>query len=96
MTPQQALLDAVAYIEKHGWVQLNPLRGSPLGGCAINAITYVTHDWDSRDGAQDLLKKELGLEGPSLHDVYAWNDAPGQTKENVLATMRRAAGVPSA
>jgi hypothetical protein len=92
-------LNAVAdHIEKWGWIQgafyLDTIDGaawtqSPcclLGGMdAVRSLEWVSQV--TRDEAQLKLRREL-----KTISLAAWNDAPGRTKEEVIAVLRQAAG----
>jgi len=85
---------AARRLETHGWMQgggvSEPHDVSPT--CASNAIFFVAgaDQWT----AQSVLARHLrGDTERGLGNIWAWNDAPGQTKENVIATMRACAAI---
>jgi hypothetical protein len=85
-------LDAAAdYIEKHGWMP-NGARMFPCGAggplCAANAIVDVTQEAEITP-ALDALGRALG--GSGCDAIFRWNDAPGRTKEEVVALLRAVA-----
>lgn len=87
---RQVLLDAADYIETHGWARGISQQGSAV--CALEAIGRCNDN--GRDAAWHLSR----LVGPPngelvIHRCYVvtWNDRPGQTKANVVATMRAVA-----
>ena len=88
---RQALLDAADYIETHGWSRGLPRQGSAV--CALEAIRRSVGRGRARVEAMDHLGRLFApsfLE-PSRWDVAMWNDLAGQTKANVVATMRAVA-----
>lgn len=86
-----ALLDAADLIEREGWVQ--GVLGLPgMGYCALGALGQVTKTESARYfDARDLLARSIGISPFSYGGIPAWNDREGQTKEQVLQTLRRAA-----
>ena len=89
------MLDAGArLLETHGWVQIGgriDLGLSP--NCASNAIGVAAGWADCHLDAQYALRDYLDAGSRGLGTIFAWNDAPGQTKENVIATMRACAAI---
>jgi hypothetical protein len=87
MTPSQVLLAAADLLERDGWCQgtLRDGIGRHCTNGAINAVTLV-YMGDPFSGAWKLLYSLL-----DRTSVTAWNDAPWQTAENVIATLRKAA-----
>jgi hypothetical protein len=78
------LLDAIKLIEKHGWVQGK--RGhANIGYCAVGAVVNSTMDYWASGKAITAMEKQVP------YGVASWNDAPGRTKEEVIAMMRKAA-----
>ena len=87
-------LDAAAdYIERHGW--FSHLYGSPSNDfaslCMGNAIgACASHDVHVE--AYAAVIRALGCTDPVKHQViWRWNDAPGRTKEEVVAMLRAVA-----
>ncbi len=83
---RKALNDAADYIEKHDWRQgaLVDIDGKV---CALGAIVFSGHYDDAE--AREALKKYLS--GTPWVSIAEWNDAPGRTKEEVIAAFRNAA-----
>lgn len=92
MTPQDVLRQAADLIERTGWCQGDIYElgeNGILGYCAEGAIREVADKSGERFDIRDLLAlAETGTDGDAL---YVWNDTPGRTKEEVIATLRRAA-----
>lgn len=90
-TVADVLLDAAAYIEEYGWFQLGSYRcyDGPEPACAMVAIAFVTDDYRADDhvGSKALCHLETVIGG----SVPRWNDAPGRTKQEVVAAFRKAA-----
>jgi hypothetical protein len=80
---RQELLDAADYIETHGWCRGMARMGSAV--CAIEALVQVASNLDEPHAWMRLA------EHLQVGSVADWNDRPGQTKANVVATMRAAA-----
>lgn len=95
----QTLIDAANLINKpFKWTQRAFARDKhgescmPEEGycwCAIGAIIAATPDNDKRIKAEQLL--DAHPEVAKFGRVSAWNDSPGQTRENVVRVMREAA-----
>lgn len=92
-TPKGVLRAAARYIEEHGWYQGD--YAAPDGAvCALGAINVVVtgSPYDLGDGvdrdltlaAANVIENRLGSIGP----ISWWNDAPGRTKDEVLAVLR--------
>jgi hypothetical protein len=90
-----ALLRAARKLETDGWVQAGGGEwDAPNPNCASTAITAVASDQSTQVEAQWALAEYVGgdyLRG--IVNIFKWNDAPGQTKENVIATMRACAAI---
>lgn len=81
------LLRAADILEKEGWHQGSYGTGPH---CAVGALSKAMgREWPSNSEAVTLLRRYVG--GPPNWSMIQWNDQPGQTKENVIATMRAAA-----
>jgi hypothetical protein len=82
------LLDAADYIDVHGWCQNAPI--SAVGTvCAMGAMMKVLgFDYYDNPEYHEALKRMQICIG---WNVPLWNDAPGMTKENVVATLRSVA-----
>lgn len=91
----KVLLRAADYIEEHGWCQneMHTLDGS---ACLEGAIQYAI--------SGRLMRFDEGLESANLfcdaltridlavdRPAFKWNDAPGRTKEEVVAKLREVA-----
>ena len=99
-TPSAVLLAAADLIERTGWTQGSPAadeQGYPVRShsaaacrfCVAEAIRRACPGYpnDNLDiAAMNLLERHL-----STLDIPAWNDAPGRTKEEVVAALREAA-----
>jgi len=97
------LSDAAEYIVRHGWCQC--VVENPNGAvCALGAICHATNDMIAQrllafspPNTLARLKKVIGIArlDESWHDIQKWNDAPGRTKEHVVAALRGAARTPA-
>lgn len=87
LTPaKQALLDAAQYIRDHGWCQGRFYDGDRV--CLLGALIVSTQ------GRQEYAAAAAALyqaNGPVSSDAHDWNDAPGRTKEEVIAALEQAA-----
>ena len=100
LTPSAILLAAADLIEQTGWTQESPAadeQGYPVRShspaacrfCVTEAIRRSCPDYPNDDldiAAMKRLERHLGT-----LDLPAWNDAPGRTKEEVVAALREAA-----
>lgn len=84
MSPAEVLERAAEYIEEHGWIQDPCSAQGPQ--CVGNAIAFVNKP---QYRAQEMFWRYLGLS--SIADVWAWNDTPGRTAEEVCRTLREVA-----
>jgi hypothetical protein len=85
-------------IETHGWMQFNGKGCAPTDlqpNCASNAIFFCTDagEFNQYLAAAELAEYVGGDCRRGIGNIWAWNDAPGQTKENVIATMRACAAI---
>lgn len=91
MSPSEVLNAAADLLEAEGWLQ--NIWGDPDRGprCAMGALMDVTpaEEWPQQRDAEQTLRTLIGAR------VTEWNDQPGQTAENVIATLREAAAVGS-
>lgn len=97
MNARELLAEAARLIERHGWIQRK--YGKPeTGFCMLGAVEEVwwstgsenrTASLEELDRAYGLLKLRVPA-GPVI-----FNDAPGRTKEEVLAVLREAARPPA-
>lgn len=83
-----ALLAGADLIEAEGWNQ----GGMSDGFCAVQALSYAMPGPEDYDflypHARNALVAYLGIE---CDELIPWNDAPGRTKEEVVAAFRAAA-----
>jgi hypothetical protein len=103
----QILLDAATYIETHGWIRgrSKMVYAAPNGEsvvlvCAQQAIAEAAgygdnsypirldETWVQWGKAANLLQVHIG----PYETIPQWNDVVGRTKEEVIATLRAAAG----
>ena len=82
---QQLLLDAADLIDRQGW-----WNGKPQKSLSVHCIQTALFAASPRssiacEAAVNFLNHIGG------HGIVCWNDAPGRTKEEVLAAMRGAA-----
>lgn len=85
MRTRDVLRNAAKLIEKHGWVQ-GCFGDKRLGYCAAGAINHVAPSGAAAGLAKDKLR-QLAPDGL----ITLWNDAPGRTKDEVVAALRKAA-----
>jgi hypothetical protein len=88
---QQVLLDAASLIEQKGWCQGSAMMDD--ASCAAWAITQAArnlsqYDYGLAEHVGNRLARIVGA-----RSIPFWNDAPGRTKEEVIAAMRAAVGV---
>lgn len=88
MSTKEALNAAADYIEQNGWFQDEPADAGDGTACAIWALDEVAGGF--YNDARNALVNHLGLRELRL-SVIQWNDAPGRTKEEVIAAFRAAA-----
>ena len=81
----KVLLRAADLIEDRGWCQ-RALEDDMGRYCAIGAILQVPGTTDERSVAATRLMKSI-----CERDVAVWNNAPGRTKEEVVAKLRAVA-----
>jgi hypothetical protein len=79
------LLKAANYMEEHGWCQHREIDDHGRV-CAYGAILKVAEDEDWGGKAAGRLRSYIGCGG-----IATWNDQPGRTEAEVIATMRAAA-----
>lgn len=90
----QVLLDAADVIRKQGWIQGSYHCGSYV--CMMGAVCYAISKIAvpyklPANKIQIFIKAERRL-GIFLNEMPAnWNDAPGRTKEQVIAALEGAA-----
>jgi hypothetical protein len=79
---RKGLLAAADYIEQHGWCQhIGKINGHVCASVALNMVGCPNMSW-------------LALTHLVGRSIPRWNDAPGRTKEEVVAAMRKAAWAP--
>ena len=84
------VLDAAAdYIEGYGWCQYK-LEDGRGRACLMGALLRVWSD-ETIEHRYAVLDRLAGLLGRSVNSIALWNDAPGRTKEEVIAALRGAA-----
>lgn len=100
MTPQDVLRQAADLIERTGWCQgvsamndsLIPVPVDDPSACRFCAIGAIRHVGATRGCYIESVDAVHAL-ALVIDDDYIglWNDAPARTKEEVIATLRRAA-----
>ncbi len=93
MNGREILLAAADWMERNDWCQRMYYQGSsdaPTACCVSGSFIYAVGNtrFDGRQAARILLSDEIGIG----RRIEPWNDRDDQTKANVIATMRRAAG----
>jgi hypothetical protein len=87
------LLDAADYIERHGWCQ-NVYANEFGNVCVMGALLHFVQWPDYPEGrAKEIMPRLTKYLGVTRVDN--WNDAPGRTKEEVVAALRGAARTPA-
>lgn len=96
MTPQDVLRQAADLIERTGWCRrafARDKRRRVVGFYSKDACRFCVRGAIYRVGGaglngdiERLLKRHIGT-----RHISDWNDAPGRTKDEVIATLRRAA-----
>ena len=80
----KVLLRAAEKIEREGWIQ--DMYSNEHGLCLLGALGYPLHE--GRDEVEEArLRLAMTIRGP----LTRWNDAPGRTKEEVVAKLRSVA-----
>ena len=87
MTPADVLRKAADYIEVHGWVQGRPQEAGSV--CVARAIRVCATGTRQFLEARAPLLSALGMD--HALDLPNWNDTPGRTAEEVIATLRSVA-----
>jgi hypothetical protein len=88
-----ALERAARKLETDGWMQSGGVVSHlPNPNCASTAISATARDEHLMAVAQWTLAEYL-TGSKNIIGIWKWNDAPGQTKENVIATMRACAAI---
>jgi hypothetical protein len=97
----QVLLAAADLLETTGWTQAYYARdsaGNPVASedknaacfCTYGALRRVTKSRKENHVTRLILEETLRrITGDDY--ILNWNDKPGQTAENVIATLRKAA-----
>lgn len=80
----KTLLRAAELLERDGWCQGAYFDGN--SACTIGALMDAAADIQDRNAAIYRLKD--ALDG---WNIFNWNDAPGRTKEEVVAKLRAVA-----
>lgn len=89
-SPKDKLREAADLLENNGWIQGRPF--DDIGQhCAVGAIMEVCGAYqDAYDSALYTNTVQL-LQDCIETSVVSWNDRFGQTKQNVIETMRACA-----
>ena len=84
---------AAELIEKDGWIQGNwREHGARCAGQAIYDALPYRMDFSASDSAWVAMRRQIGKQrGDTMFEIAHWNDAPGRTKDEVIATLKRAA-----
>ncbi len=83
-------------IETHGWIQGT---GGGSGArdlqpnCASNSMFFAGRFYEHEQVVAQWVFAEHLTGSRNICGIWNWNDAPGQTKENVIATMRACAAI---
>ena len=95
MTPttvKGVLLAAADRLSGRPWYQMRGNRStnkSPRAYCLSDAVLFAAREVGARDRVQSLaiaaVERHVG------QDATAWNDAPGRTKAQVIAVLKKAA-----
>ncbi len=93
---RKLLLDAADVIEQRGWCQCR--LGTQDGAvCAGGAVLSAGNCWEGHLSSNPIaaeaarrLRAHIGP-GYTCGNIASWNDEPGRTKEEVLATLRAVA-----
>lgn len=86
MTTQQLLNAAADRLEQSGWVQGYRQQGERC--CALQALILCAEGSSSAELTDAALELQRRIPGMPIDN---WNDAKGQTLENVLKTLRKPA-----
>ena len=97
-TPEAMLRAAADYIEEHGWIQGEGIRGDGAA-CALGAIWAVGGSGLERSqtpeetAAKELLVKRIAATGYRCFRgvtlcIPSWNDEFGRTQAEVIAVLR--------
>lgn len=73
-------MKAWEYIERHGWCQHKTHEDS--GECCTAYAIAEVYRKNGFSSKYELLGQVI------KHNVMLWNDRPGQTKENVVSTLK--------
>jgi hypothetical protein len=85
-TIKETLVDMKQFLQDHNWIQKR-LEDNKGGYCLLGALCNV----ESEDYPSSATYKFLceHLQTP-VGDLSSWNDAPGRTKDEVLAVLDQA------
>jgi hypothetical protein len=99
---KEALQRAADHIETVGWTQRQafdrsddrPLDACPA--CALGALDLACFAPNYREGSLEAYREGVQLlrDATGAIAIPEWNDAPGRTKEEVVAAFRKAASLP--
>jgi hypothetical protein len=76
-------MTAYDVIKKYGWVQ-GHFGSIAKGFCMLGALTHVYPSHSKRYSAISCVEDVIDL------SIVSWNDAPGRTKRQVLAALKKA------
>ena len=87
LSAKETLLKAADLLETKGWLQhsFTNLHGCLCTLGALNVAAGLTADACEPNEAEDIFAEFVG------GFTATWNDAPDQTAENVIKTMRECA-----
>jgi len=87
-------MKAWEWLEQHEWVQgkaFKLVKCEIVGGCILGALNEVRKEsmsqYDACANRIDQVLKKRGMAGAFMPTID-WNDAPGRTKEEVIALLK--------
>lgn len=83
-------LKAIDIIRESGWLQLNSPDPDARGTCISNAVQSAT-EYEYNRSIRQILNRGCGVEGYDCSAVFAWNDDPSRTEEDVILALKHAA-----
>ncbi len=81
-----------ARIRRFGWIREH-YGDRTYGFCAIGSMLARPDLYPPPPPESSFLAAAIGVEGQRIGEVFAWNDYPGRTKEEVLAALEDAARI---
>lgn len=87
---REVLLDAVEYIETHGWCQGGQGYGPNGQRCMLRAMMHSADHVRATMSAFAVAREAVAEEIGTLA-IASWNDSPGRTRAEVVAKLRAAA-----